>query len=91
VAVILLAGSSVSVSGPIVFAGLVTPHLARFLVGVDYRWVLPYAAILGAILLVCADIAGRVVLRPLELPVGITVALVGAPLFIYLVRWRVKR
>ena len=91
VAVVLLAGSSVSVAGPIVFAGLVAPHLARFLVGVDYRWVLPYAALLGAILLLGADIAGRVVLRPQELPVGVTVALVGAPLFIYLVRWRVKR
>lgn len=91
VAVILLAGSSVSVAGPIVFAGLVAPHLARFLVGVDYRWVLPYAAVLGAILLVSADIAGRVALRPQELPVGVTIALVGAPLFIYLVRWRVKR
>lgn len=89
-AVILLAGSSVAVAGPIVFAGLVVPHLARFLVGVDYRWVLPYSALLGAMLLVCADIVGRVVLRPQELPVGIMTALVGAPLFIYLVRWRIK-
>lgn len=90
VAVILLAGSSVAVAGPIVFAGLVVPHLARFLAGVDYRWVFPYSALLGAMLLVCADIAGRVVLRPQELPVGIMTALVGAPLFIYLVRWRIK-
>lgn len=90
VAVILLAGSSVAVAGPIVFAGLIVPHLARFLVGADYRWVLPYSALLGAILLVCADIAARLVLRPQELPVGIMTALVGAPLFIYLVRWRVK-
>lgn len=90
-AVILLAGSSVALAGPLVFAGLVAPHLARFLVGVDYRWILPYSAILGGILLVSADIVGRVVLRPQELPVGVTVALVGAPLFIYLVRWRVKR
>ena len=91
VAIVLLAGSSVAVAGPIVFAGLVAPHLARFLVGADYRWILPYSALLGGILLVCADIAGRVVLRPQELPVGVTVALVGAPLFVYLVRWRVKR
>ncbi len=90
-AIVLLAGSAVAVAGPIVFAGLVAPHLARFLVGVDYRWILPYSALLGGILLVGADIAGRVVLRPQELPVGVTVALVGAPLFIYLVRWRVKR
>ena len=90
VAVILLAGSAVAVAGPIVFAGLIVPHLARFLAGVDYRWVLPYSALLGAILLVCADIAARLVLRPQELPVGVMTALVGAPLFIYLVRWRVK-
>ena len=91
VAVVLLAGSSVAVAGPIVFAGLVAPHLARFLVGVDYRWILPYSAIVGGILLVSADIVGRVVLRPQELPVGVTIALVGAPLFVYLVRWKVKR
>lgn len=90
VAVILLAGSAVAVAGPIVFAGLIVPHLARFLAGVDYRWVLPYSALLGAILLVCADIAARLVLRPQELPVGVMTALVGAPLFICLVRWRVK-
>ena len=90
VAVILPAGSAVAVAGPIVFAGLIVPHLARFLAGVDYRWVLPYSALLGAILLVCADIAARLVLRPQELPVGVMTALVGAPLFIYLVRWRVK-
>ncbi|QIN80840.1 iron chelate uptake ABC transporter family permease subunit [Rubrobacter marinus] len=89
-AIVLLAGSAVAVAGPIVFAGLVAPHLARFLVGVDYRWILPYSALLGGILLVCADVVGRVVLRPQELPVGVTVALVGAPLFVYLVRWRVR-
>jgi iron complex transport system permease protein len=91
VAIVLLAGSSVALAGPIIFAGLVAPHLARFFVGVDYRWILPYSALLGGILLVCADIAGRVALRPQELPVGVMVALVGAPLFIYLVRWKVKR
>ncbi len=89
-AVILLAGSSVAVAGPILFAGLIVPHLARFLVGVDYRWVLPYSAVLGAILLVCSDIAARLVLRPQELPVGVMTALVGGPLFIYLIRWRIK-
>ncbi len=67
------------------------PHLVRFFVGVDYRWVLPYSILVGAILLVSADIAARLVLRPQELPLGVMTALVGAPFFIYLARWRVKR
>ncbi len=91
VAVVLLAGSAVSVAGPIVFAGLIVPHLVRFFVGVDYRWILPYSILVGAILLVLADIAARIVLRPQELPLGVMTALIGAPFFIYLVRWRVKR
>ena len=89
-AVVLLAGSAVAVAGPIGFVGLVVPHVARFFVGVDYRWILPYSALLGATLLVSADIAARVVLRPQELPVGIMTALVGAPFFIYLARKRIK-
>lgn len=89
-AVVLLAGSAVAIAGPIGFVGLVVPHVARFFVGVDYRWILPYSALLGAVLLVSADIAARVVLRPQELPVGMMTALVGAPFFIYLARARVK-
>lgn len=91
VGVVLLAGSSVAIAGPIGFVGLVIPHVVRFFVGVDYRWILPYSVLFGAILLVSADIAARVVVRPQELPVGIMTALVGAPFFIYLARWRVKR
>jgi iron complex transport system permease protein len=91
IAVVLLAGSSVAVAGPIWFVGLVIPHIARFFVGVDYRWIMPYSVLFGAILLISADIAARVVLRPQELPVGVMTALVGAPFFIYLARWRVKR
>lgn len=90
VTVVLLAGGAVAVAGPIGFVGLVVPHVARYFVGVDYRWILPYSAILGAVLLVLADIAARLVLRPQELPVGIMTALVGAPFFIYLARQRVK-
>lgn len=90
VAVVLLAGSAVAIAGPIGFVGLVIPHVARFFVGADYRWVLPYSALLGAMLLVSADIAARLVLRPQELPVGIMTALVGAPFFIYLARKRIK-
>lgn len=90
-AVVLLAGGAVAVAGPIGFIGLVIPHAVRFFVGVDYRWIVPYAALAGAIFLVLADVAARLVLRPIELPVGIMTALIGGPFFIYLVRWKVKR
>lgn len=91
VGVVLLAGSAVAIAGPIGFVGLVIPHMVRFFVGVDYRWILPYSIIFGAVLLVSADIAARLVLRPQEIPVGIMTAFVGAPFFIYLARWRIKR
>lgn len=91
VSVVLLSGSSVAVAGPIGFIGLVIPHVVRFLVGVDYRWILPYAAIAGAILLLLADISARLLIQPQELPVGIMTALVGAPFFIYLARRRVHK
>jgi iron complex transport system permease protein len=90
-ATVLLAGGAVALAGPIGFVGLVVPHMVRMLVGVDYRWILPYAALTGAIFLVCADVAARLALRPLELPVGIMSALIGGPFFVYLVRWRVRR
>lgn len=90
-AVVLLAGSAVAIAGPIAFVGLVVPHLVRFFVGVDYRWILPYSAVAGAVLLVWSDVASRLVLSPQEIPLGVTTALVGAPLFIYLARFKVKR
>lgn len=89
--VVLLAGGSVAVAGPIGFVGLVIPHVVRFFVGVDYRWILPYSALVGAIFLVLSDVAARLVLRPTELPVGVMTALIGGPFFVYLVRWKVKR
>lgn len=91
IATVLLAGGSVAVAGPVGFVGLVIPHAVRFLVGVDYRWIVPYAALVGAIFLILADVAARLVLRPMELPLGVMTALIGGPFFIYLVRWRVKR
>lgn len=91
VGVVLLAGSSVAIAGPIGFVGLVVPHVVRFFVGMDYRWILPYSMLFGAMLLVLSDIAARVVLRPQELPVGIMTALVGAPFFIYLARRKAGR
>lgn len=90
-AVVLLAGGSVAVAGPIGFVGLVIPHVVRMFSGPDYRWILPYGMLVGAVFLVLADVAARLVLRPAELPVGAATALIGGPVFIYLVRWRVKR
>ncbi|MBE9114194.1 iron ABC transporter permease [Nodosilinea sp. LEGE 07298] len=91
IAVVLLAGSAVALAGPIGFVGLVVPHVVRFAVGVDYRWILPYSIVFGGILLSVADLAARLVIRPQELPVGIMTAIVGAPFFIYLARSKIKR
>jgi iron complex transport system permease protein len=85
-AVMLLAGGATAACGPIGFVGLVVPHFARHLGGVDYRWVVPYSGLLGALLVTIADIVGRVVVRPAELQVGIVMALIGGPVFIVLVR-----
>lgn len=84
--IVALAGSAVSVAGSIGFVGLVMPHIARFLSGVDYRWVIPYSAFLGAILLLLADIAVRYIVMPGEVPIGIMTALIGAPFFVYIAR-----
>lgn len=86
--IVLLTGAAVAAAGPIVFVGLVIPHLARAITGPDYRWILPYSAVLAPILLLGSDIIGRVVLRPEELEVGIVTAFIGAPFFIALVRRR---
>ena len=88
IAIILLAGSAVAVAGPIGFIGIVIPHLAKFLVGVDHRWILPYSAILGGILLVIADIGARYIIMPQEVPVGVMTAIIGTPIFIYIARRR---
>ena len=81
-------GAAVSVAGPIGFVGLAVPHLVRGFTGPDYRWVLVYSLVGGPLLLLCADITGRVLARPAELQVGIVTALVGAPLLIALARRR---
>jgi iron complex transport system permease protein len=84
----LLAGAATAACGPIGFVGLVVPHAARALTGPDYRWILPYSAVVGAILLIVCDVVGRVMTRPGELQAGIVLALVGGPVFIALVRGR---
>ncbi|MGE5509384.1 MAG: FecCD family ABC transporter permease [Chitinophagales bacterium] len=87
----MMAGAAVSVAGLIGFIGLIIPHITRLLVGSDYRYLLPTAALLGSALLILADTAARVVLDPVELPVGILTAALGAPFFLYLLRRRSGR
>ncbi len=84
--VVLLCGTATALAGPIGFVGLVVPHAVRLLSGPDYRWILPLSLVLGPCLLLLADLAGRVVLLPGEVPAGIMTALVGAPVFVWLVR-----
>lgn len=84
--IVVLAGGAVAIAGPVGFIGLVTPHMARALVGHDYRWVIPYSAILGAVLLLVADIGARYIIMPKEVPVGVMTALIGTPFFIYIAR-----
>ncbi|MEH1164050.1 iron chelate uptake ABC transporter family permease subunit [Micromonospora sp. CPCC 205539] len=85
-AITLLAGTAVAIAGPIVFIGLVVPHVTRMITGPDHRWLLPVTALLAPCLLLFADIVGRVVTRPEEVQAGIVVAFLGGPFFIALVR-----
>ena len=85
-AVVLLCGSAVSLVGPIAFVGLVVPHVARALAGTDYRAVVALSALLGPVVLLVADVLGRVVARPGEIEAGLVVALVGTPVLLLLVR-----
>lgn len=84
--IVLLAGGSVSMAGPIAFVGIIVPHLTRYLVGIDYRWVIPYCTVLGAVLLLAADIGSRYISFPKEVPVGVMTAIIGVPFFVYIAR-----
>jgi iron complex transport system permease protein len=84
--VILLTATAVAATGPISFVGLVVPHAARAVTGPRHGWLLPYAALFGAILLVAADVVGRLVVWPAELQVGVVTALVGAPIVLVMLR-----
>lgn len=88
VATTLLAGGSTAAAGPIGFVGLMVPHVARWIVGPDQRWIFAYTLVLAPILLLSADIVGRLVMRPGELQVGIVTAFIGAPVLILLARRR---
>lgn len=89
--VLILAGAAVSLVGPIAFVGLMVPHIVRYLVGTDYRWIIPCSAVFGSILMVLADTAARIVNAPFETPVGAIVSLVGFPFFLYLARKRGRK
>ena len=84
--VILLAGGSVAVAGPIGFVGLVIPHIARYLIGSHMLWTLAYSALIGAVLLLGADIGARMIAMPKELPLGVMTAMIGTPFFVYVAR-----
>ncbi|MFF7054233.1 FecCD family ABC transporter permease [Streptomyces griseorubiginosus] len=84
----VLCGAATAACGPIVFVGLMVPHVVRSFTGPDLRWILPYATVLSPVLLLGSDVIGRVVARPAELQVGIVTALIGGPVFIFLVRRR---
>jgi iron complex transport system permease protein len=86
VSITLLCGAATAAAGPIYFLGLTVPHAGRVLCGPDQRWILAYSAVLGAALLLVADVVGRVLVRPSELQAGVMVAIIGAPVFIALVR-----
>ncbi|MEU3340535.1 iron chelate uptake ABC transporter family permease subunit [Streptomyces sp. NPDC006668] len=84
----VLCGAATAACGPIAFVGLMVPHAVRSFTGPDLRWILPYATILSPVLLLGADVIGRILARPSELQVGVITALIGGPVFIFLVRRR---
>lgn len=86
----LLAGAAISVAGLISFVGLVVPHIARLLVGSDYKYLFPASVLLGFTLVVVCDTIGRVLIPPGEIPVSIILSFIGAPFFLYLLRTRQK-
>lgn len=91
IAIIILAGGSVAIGGSIGFIELIVPHIVRSLIGIDYRWIIPYCAIIGASLLLLADVAARFVIMPEEMPIGVMTAMIGAPFFIYIARRGFRR
>ncbi|NSC22392.1 iron ABC transporter permease [Streptomyces albus subsp. chlorinus] len=84
----VLTGAGVAAAGPLAFVGLAVPHMARALVGGSHRWLLPMSAVLGPVVLLVSDVAGRLVMRPGEVPAGVMTALVGVPFLVTLVRRR---
>ncbi len=91
-AIVILAGAATAAAGPVSFVGLTAPHIARVVAGSDYKWLLPYSMLISALLLVVADTLGRVIGYPNEISVGVMVALLGGPFFVFLVRrWKIAQ
>ncbi|MGC6584843.1 iron ABC transporter permease [Paenibacillus sp. FSL W7-1279] len=88
VAVVILTGVSVALAGKVAFVGLIIPHIARFLSGSDYRWIVPVSGVLGGMFLALCDILARFVNYPFETPVGVITSLIGVPFFLYLIKTR---
>ena len=86
IVIMVLAGASVATVGGVSFIGLMVPHIVRFLVGVDYRWIIPCSAVVGAVLVLFADIAAKLIASPYETPLGAVIAVMGVPFFLYLAR-----
>jgi iron complex transport system permease protein len=82
---VILTGISVALAGNIGFVGLIIPHITRFLIGIDYRWVIPCAGVLGGIFLALSDILSRFLNYPFETPIGVVTSLIGVPFFLYLI------
>lgn len=86
VVVLILTGVAVSIAGSVGFIGLIIPHITRFIIGTDYRWIIPSTAVFGALLLVNADLIARLINAPFETPVGAITSIIGVPFFLYLAR-----
>ncbi|MGM0903912.1 MAG: FecCD family ABC transporter permease [Bacillota bacterium] len=84
--ILILTGAAVSVAGVVGFVGLIVPHITRFIIGTDYRWIIPTSILFGALLLVLSDVVSRLVNAPFETPVGAITSLIGVPFFLYLAR-----
>lgn len=88
ISVVCLTGTAVALVGKIGFIGLIIPHITRFLIGVDYRWIIPCAGVIGGVFLALCDIISRFVNYPFETPIGVVTSLIGIPFFLYLIRTR---
>ncbi|MFD2703500.1 FecCD family ABC transporter permease [Paenibacillus shunpengii] len=86
--VVILTGISVALAGKIGFVGLLIPHITRFIVGIDYKWVIPCSALIGGIFLAWCDIMSRFINAPFETPIGVVTAIFGVPFFLYLIKTR---
>ncbi|HEY2491358.1 MAG TPA: iron ABC transporter permease [Paenibacillus sp.] len=84
--VVILTGISVALAGKIGFVGLIVPHIARFLIGLDYKWIIPCSGLLGGIFLALCDVLSRFLNYPFEMPIGVVTAMIGVPFFLYLTR-----